>query len=131
MVGINAWIAFSATQLTIYCLSITMMFMNWHKQIGPALKALRKDRGLNQAQLADRLGKGRPTIARMESLRANPAWSTICASLEALEATPQDLARKVHELTRTEWSLLPEESEGLDRAASALEQVARELRRLG
>ena len=80
--------------------------------------------------LARRAGKGRPTIARLESPNANMAWSTTCGLLEALDATPQDLARVIHELTETPWTKSTEESEGLDRAASALEAVARELRKL-
>lgn len=98
--------------------------------VGAALKSMRKARGWNQTELAERMGKRRPTVARMESATANPAWNTICRALEALEATPQDLARVVHEMTNTEWRRSPEESAGLERAANALEHVAVELRKL-
>ncbi len=47
------------------------------KALGGLIRAVRRDRGFTQAQLAERTGTSRPTINRIESGKPNVIWGTV------------------------------------------------------
>jgi transcriptional regulator with XRE-family HTH domain len=52
------------------------------------LRELRERAGLTQEQLADRAGVKRDAVARWESGRREPGWSSVLALADALGVTP-------------------------------------------
>ena len=58
---------------------------------GSRLKAVRKERGLTQAQLADQSGIVQPHISKLERGAWEPQLSTIMALADALEVQLVDL----------------------------------------
>lgn len=58
---------------------------------GARLQRLRKDRGLTQAALADRLGVSKPTVWAWEQGKARPVESRMEALAQALEVAAEDL----------------------------------------
>lgn len=52
---------------------------------------MREARGLTQAELAQRIGKHQPNIARLESGRFEPSLRTALALAVALDTTVEDL----------------------------------------
>lgn len=62
-------------------------------KVGPALASLRREAGLRQRDVADRLGIGPSTIGRFESPRGNPRAKSIDRYLKAIGRTPRDLFR--------------------------------------
>ena len=60
-------------------------------KVGPALASLRREAGLRQRDVADRLGIGASTIGRFESPRGNPRAKSIDRYLRAIGRTPRDL----------------------------------------
>jgi transcriptional regulator with XRE-family HTH domain len=65
---------------------------------GERLKVLRAERGLSQAQLAERAGLHKLGVAKLEQGHREPAWGTVvalakalgvsCAAFEGVTATP-------------------------------------------
>ena len=60
--------------------------------IGESLQALREQQGVSREELAQRLRKDRSVIARAESPKANPRWSTVLEHLSALGCGFWDLS---------------------------------------
>jgi transcriptional regulator with XRE-family HTH domain len=54
------------------------------KPAADLLRDARKHAGVTQAELAERLGVAQPTVARLESRRANPTVATLQRMLAAL-----------------------------------------------
>lgn len=113
--------------------------------IPSALRAIRKQRGLTQRDVAKRLGLTHSAASRYERTDANPTRRTIETYLEACGADLQDLARALlsqaadnAEGTAEEVvadSLLSEEAANLERHAAEvesrrLEEFEERLRRL-
>jgi transcriptional regulator with XRE-family HTH domain len=63
------------------------------RYIGKALAALRRQKGLSQAELADRCGIGRPQVSRYESSRERMKLETLEKILAVLSIEPEDFFR--------------------------------------
>jgi len=63
------------------------------RDIGKALAILRQQKGLTQAQLADRCGMSRPQVSRYESRRELMKLETLEKILAALRVEPDDFFR--------------------------------------
>jgi transcriptional regulator with XRE-family HTH domain len=63
------------------------------RDIGKALAILRQQKGLTQAQLADRCGMGRPQVSRYESGRELMKLETLEKILDTLRVEPDDFFR--------------------------------------
>jgi transcriptional regulator with XRE-family HTH domain len=63
------------------------------KNIGKALAILRQQRGLSQAQLADRCGIGRPQVSRYEAGKELMKLDTLEKILSTLAVEPDDFFR--------------------------------------
>ena len=63
------------------------------RDIGKALAILRQQKGLTQAQLADRCGMGRPQVSRYESGRELMKLETLEKILGTLRVEPDDFFR--------------------------------------
>jgi len=63
--------------------------------LGPAIKALRKRRGLTQIDLADRCHLSRGAIGQFERGLASPSIETLGRILEVLESDLTDLQREL------------------------------------
>ncbi|HXO43210.1 MAG TPA: helix-turn-helix transcriptional regulator [Thermoanaerobaculia bacterium] len=68
------------------------------KDIGKALALLRQQRGLTQAQLADRCGMGRPQVSRYESGKELMKLETLEKILRTLTVEPDDFFRYLRSL---------------------------------
>ncbi len=63
----------------------------WTEQIGGRIKALRKEKGMNQEQLAKASGLPQSHISRLENGQHSPSHKTISALAKALGVTTRDL----------------------------------------
>ena len=66
-------------------------------QLGPALRQLRRLRGLRQQQLADLTGFARSRVSQYERGRTDPTVSSLWRHLDALGASLSDLERAMRE----------------------------------
>ena len=62
------------------------------ENIGPALRLLRKQRGLQQKQVAEAVGTHFATVSRWESGETTPSLERLGRALKVLEVTPRELA---------------------------------------
>lgn len=68
-------------------------------RVGPALEALRKKTGVEPGEMLVRLGlKHYSSLARFEGENANPQAKNLTRYLDAIGATPHDLARALDEI---------------------------------
>jgi DNA-binding XRE family transcriptional regulator len=63
----------------------------WAARIGRHLAAVRKNRGLTQEAVAKAAGLGRVSLAKVETGRVEPSFSTVVKLLAAMGARVQDL----------------------------------------
>ena len=70
--------------------------------LGDALRALRKDAGMTQEQLAERLGVDPTFVGRLERGQRGAHWRTIRRILAALDARPSDFAAAIEAAERTQ-----------------------------
>jgi transcriptional regulator with XRE-family HTH domain len=68
--------------------------------LGRALRELRVEAGLTQAQVASGAGVDHPYVSRMESGQRDPHWSTVVRFLAALDATLADLGDAIERVER-------------------------------
>lgn len=68
--------------------------------LGDALRALRKEAGLTQEQLADRLGVDPTFVGRLERGQRGAHWRTIRRVLTALDASVGDFAAAIEAVER-------------------------------
>jgi len=66
-------------------------------QLGPALRQLRRLRGLRQRQLAELTGFARSRVSQYERGRTDPTVSSLWCHLDALGASLSDLERIMRE----------------------------------
>jgi DNA-binding XRE family transcriptional regulator len=64
---------------------------HWADQIGKHLAAIRKARGLTQKSVASAAGLGRVSLAKVETGKVEPSFSTVVKLLAAMGARVQDL----------------------------------------
>lgn len=64
---------------------------NPKKQFGQRIKDLRAERGLNQEELAEKVGVFRTYMSRIETGAANPTLTMIYALADALNVSVLDL----------------------------------------
>jgi transcriptional regulator with XRE-family HTH domain len=69
--------------------------------LGRAIRQLREQRGLTQEELATHAGMTFGTVSRLESAKSAPAWATVRALVETLDASLIDLARVIEAQERT------------------------------
>ena len=69
--------------------------------LGGALRALRKEAGMTQEQLAERLGVDPTFVGRLERGQRGAHWRTIRRILAALDARPSDFAAAIEATERT------------------------------
>ncbi len=69
--------------------------------LGGALRTLRKEAGMTQEQLADRLGVDPTFIGRLERGQRGAHWRTIRRILTALDASVSDFAAQIEAAERT------------------------------
>jgi transcriptional regulator with XRE-family HTH domain len=69
--------------------------------LGHALRALRKDAGMTQEQLADRLGVDPTFVGRLERGQRGAHWRTIRRILTALDAGVSDFAAQIEAAERS------------------------------
>lgn len=95
-------------------------------RIGPTLRTARRRAGLSQRELAERTRVPQSTLARIESGRVDPRWSTVTALLgacgEELAAVPRRGVGVDRTVIRQLLALRPQER--LDAAASSAEGLA-------
>ena len=66
-----------------------------HAALGKAVKALRKERGLTQAEVAEKMGDLPSTyVSDIERGVRNPSWSTIISLSKALGVKPSEIAKR-------------------------------------
>lgn len=83
------------------------------ERFGPAVKALRKRRGLTQGALAERCSLSRSAIGQFERGLASPSLETLGRMLDAIDADLRDLQR---ELDRRPSDEAEEVEETVDRS---------------
>lgn len=69
--------------------------------LGHALRVLRKEAGMTQEQLADRLGVDPTFIGRLERGQRGAHWRTIRRILTALDASASDFAAQIEAAERS------------------------------
>lgn len=62
--------------------------------LGAAIRERRKQLGLTQRQLAERVGTHRGYLSSIEAGRENPSWRLVGAIAEGLDVTVADLAAR-------------------------------------
>lgn len=72
----------------------------WLAAVGPALRLLRKSRGLRQNVAAERAGLSSPALSAYERSRRLPSLRTLAKLLDALDARLVDLGRFVEHVER-------------------------------
>lgn len=65
--------------------------MDLARRLAEALKRLRDDTGLNQVEMARRLGISQPTLNRLETASQNTTLQTLERLCRALRCEPGDL----------------------------------------
>ncbi len=74
-----------------YRAHVVRLASDWADQIGRHLSAFRKARGLTQKSLAEAAGLGRVSLAKVETGKVEPSFSTVVKLLAAMGASVQDL----------------------------------------
>ena len=69
--------------------------------LGDALRALRKDAGMTQEQIAERLGVDPTFVGRLERGQRGAHWRTIRRILAALDTSVSDFAAAIDAAERT------------------------------
>lgn len=64
-------------------------------QLSEAVRSFRRDRGLTQVQLAQRLGSSQSRVAKIEAADPSVSLDLLTRSLLALGASKKDIARAV------------------------------------
>ena len=85
------------------------------RDIGPALKRLRKAAGLSGTQVAAKIGRSAANVSRIERADSNPKLESLMRYLRAIDADLGDLHREVRE-----------PGDPLDDAVAAVEQRIRD-----
>lgn len=67
--------------------------MDMRKLVGSNVRAVRKERGITQEELAERSGFSQQYISDLERGRRNPTIVSLYELAQALDATPVDLLR--------------------------------------
>ena len=70
--------------------------MGYFDHLGVVLRALRKQSGLTQTELAAEAGMHQAMVHRYESGKVLPTVETMDALLSAMGTTPAELARRLH-----------------------------------
>jgi putative transcriptional regulator len=68
--------------------------------LGEAVRALREERGLSQAQLAETTGFIQAWISHVERGRRNPSWSNVVRLATGLDVAVSELARRAEARAR-------------------------------
>lgn len=71
-----------------------------HRVFGLALRRLRRDAGLTQQELADRVGIGVEYVSRLENGHRGARWHTVMRLLRALNVTVDDLGNAIERVER-------------------------------
>lgn len=79
------------TLVSIGCRSVTPA----DPLLAQALRRLRLQRGLSQEAVAHRADISYTTLAKIESGRSNPTWTTVCRVAAALEVTLVELVTEI------------------------------------
>ncbi len=61
--------------------------------VGEEIRAIRRARGLTQAQVAEALEVPQASISRLESGATRPRWEVVARVLALLEVTPEEWGR--------------------------------------
>ena len=61
--------------------------------VGEEIRAIRRARGLTQAQVAEALEVPQASISRLESGATRPRWEVVARVLALLEVTPEEWER--------------------------------------
>jgi transcriptional regulator with XRE-family HTH domain len=69
-----------------------------HRVFGLALRRLRRDAGLTQQELADRVGIGVEYVSRLENGHRGARWHTVMRLLRALDVTLADLGTAIERI---------------------------------
>ncbi len=85
------------------------------------LRSLRRQRGLRQAQVAERMGRSPATVSRLEQAGVNPQWQTLMRYLEAIDVTLTELDEELARLDENTTALGDLLDEQLEREAKRLE----------
>lgn len=64
-----------------------------HAALGRAVKALRKERGLTQAEVAEKMEVPATYLSDIERGIRNPSWTTILALAKALGVKPSEIVK--------------------------------------
>ncbi len=62
--------------------------------LAAALRALRRQQGFRQEDVAQRLGRSSATVSRLEQDGVNPQWLTLLRYLEAIDVTLSELVEE-------------------------------------
>lgn len=69
-----------------------------HKALGKTIRALRKEKRLSQAKLAERSGLHVTYVSGLESGARNPTWTALSAVSVALGVSVSELAKRAEEI---------------------------------
>lgn len=95
---------------------------------GDKIRELRKERGLNQDQLAELASLNRVTIAKYESGRVEPGAQALSRIADALEVSTDVLLGRAEELPeRNEWKPKTIEAQLVSGAMDKLPQEQRDM----
>ena len=95
---------------------------------GDKIRELRKERGLNQDQLAELASLNRVTIAKYESGRVEPGAQALSRIADALEVSTDVLLGRAEELPeRNEWKPKTIEAQLVSGAMDKLPQEQRDI----
>jgi transcriptional regulator with XRE-family HTH domain len=70
--------------------------------LGRAVRAIRTERGLSQAQVAEAVGFIQAWISHVEHGRRNPSWSNIVRLAEGLGVSVSELAKRAEACAQAE-----------------------------
>ena len=62
--------------------------------LGRGVRAIRKERGINQTQLSQKSGLTTGGISRVETGSRNPSWANVVRLAEGLGVSSSELARR-------------------------------------
>lgn len=96
--------------------------LNFSK-IGQALRQLRQDRGLKQAEVASGAGITSPMLSAYETGKQKPSFATIDKILGAMEFDAVDLASALQKATRSDESPEQDGQEPFDLRLNRLRQA--------
>ncbi|HWT94803.1 MAG TPA: helix-turn-helix transcriptional regulator [Solirubrobacteraceae bacterium] len=82
--------------------------MEPQEAMGLALRTLRLERGLSQAEVTDRADVARSWLSQMESGRSNPAWGSLIRLAGALDVSPVELVERAEQIRGGDWDVDPQ-----------------------